>query len=242
MIRRIRSAAFSVFLFIFTIAMGALCMPAMLFGGGLARATIKLWARLALHGLKMLTGISYKIEGGDHLPTGGALIASNHQSMWETIALYAIAPKPVVIYKKELAHIPIYGWWAVAAGNIAVDRKGGAKALRAMTRKAKAHTDAGKQIIIFPEGTRMKPGERGALLPGVAGIYATAGAPCVPAVHDSGRYWRHPGYEKIPGVITLRFLPAIGPGLDRKQFLRELTARMENARPDLAAPENTHHG
>ncbi len=237
MVRRIRSAAFSVFLVVFVIVMGVLFMPVMLFGPRPSRMIVKLWARIVLRGLKLIAGVSYKIEGAENLPSGGALIASNHQSMWETIALYAIAPNPVMIYKKELARIPIYGWWAASPGNIAVDRKGGAKALRAMTREAKAHTDAGEQIIIFPEGTRLKPGQRGDLLPGVAGIYSATGAPCVPAVHDSGRFWLHPGYEKIPGTITLRFLPAIAPGLDRKQFLKELKARLENARPDLTGPK-----
>ena len=234
MIQRIRSAAFSVFLFLFVVSMGALCAPAMLLGRDATRAVAKLWSRLALQGLALLAGVRYRVEGAEHIPSGGALIAANHQSMWETIALYLLAPKPVMIFKKELARIPIYGWWAHAAGNIAIDRKGGAKALRAMARDAKAHVEAGEQIIIFPEGTRVKPGETANLLSGVAGVYAAANAPCVPAVHDSGKHWRHPGYEKIPGTITLRFLPAIAPNLDRKVFLRELKARFDSERPDLA--------
>ena len=176
------------------------------------------------------------------MPQGGALIAANHQSQWETIALYAMAPKPVMVFKKELTRIPVYGWWAARAGNIPVDRKGGAKALRAMTRAARARADAGEQIIIFPEGTRKKPGDPIALQPGVAGIYAAMNAPCTPVAHDSGRFWRFPGGEKIPGVITLRFLPAIAPGLDRKEFLRTLAASIESGRPDLIATGAPNHG
>jgi len=217
-------------------------MPLMLFGEGAARATVKAWSRLALFGLKWIAGVSYRVEGAENLPQGGALIAANHQSMWETIALYAIAPKPVMILKAELTRIPVYGWWARAAGNITIDRKGGAKALRAMARAAKRHAEAGHQVIIFPEGTRSPPGARPKFQPGVAGIYVAAGAPCVPAAHDSGCFWRHPSGEKTPGVITLRFLQPIPPGLDRKEFLRELQKRIENARPDLAAPEGTAHG
>ena len=235
---RLKSHAFSAFLVIFVALMGILCLPVALLGRKFARRTIKLWAQWSLRALKVITGISHRIEGAENIPATGAVIAANHQSMWETIALYALIPKPVMIFKQELTSIPVYGWWAALAGNIHIDRGGGAKALRAMTRKAKAHTDAGDQVIIFPEGTRIKPGERGAILPGIAGIYAATGAPCVPVAHDSGRFWRHPGNEKIPGVITLRFLPPIEPGLERKQFLKELETRLANARPDLTAVEH----
>ncbi|GJL90424.1 lysophospholipid acyltransferase family protein [Hyphococcus sp.] len=236
-----KSTAYSAFLVILIALMGILCLPLALLGRDAARATIKIWAKLSLRALKLITGISHRIEGAENIPSEGALIAANHQSMWETIALYALAPRPVIVFKQELTAIPVYGWWAGLAGNIQIDRGGGAKALRAMTRKAKAHTDTGEQIIIFPEGTRAKPGERRTLLPGVAGLYAATGAPCVPVAHDSGRYWRHPGNEKVPGTITLRFLPAIPPGLDRKVFLFELNNRIENARPDLASKVLEHN-
>ncbi len=222
-------------------------MPIMLLGRDASRRTVKAWSHFALFGLKWIAGVSYRIEGAENIPQDGALIAANHQSMWETIALYAIAPRPVIILKRELGRIPVYGWWARAAGNIMVDRKGGARALRAMTRAAKDHTDAGDQIIIFPEGTRTQPGARTKYQPGVAGIFKATGAPCVPAAHDSGRFWRHPGGQKNPGAITLRFLPAIAPGLDRKLFLAELQSVIEKARPDLvegdpAAPIGNTHG
>lgn len=222
--------------------MGIACLPMALFGHDAARATVKAWAKLSLRALKAITGISHRIEGAENIPSSGALIAANHQSMWETIALYALTPNPVVVFKQELTAIPVYGWWAGLAGNIQIDRGGGAKALRAMTRKAKLHTEAGHQIIIFPEGTRGKPGERRALLPGIAGMYAVTGAPCVPVAHDSGRFWRHPGNEKVSGTITLRFLPPIPPGLNRKVFLSELSTRIDNARPDLAPLELEAHG
>ncbi len=242
MTQRIRSAAFSIYLVVTILVMGIACLPVMLFGRHATRATVKTWSRLALFGLHQIAGISYTIEGAENMPRSGALIAANHQSMWETIALYALAPKPVMIFKKELKRIPIYGWWASLAGNIAVDRKGGAKALRAMTREVKARADAGEQVIIFPEGTRTPLGETQTLQPGVAGIYTAMEAPCTPVAHDSGRFWRHPGGEKVPGVITLRILPAIPAGLDRREFLRLLAARLEAARPDLTPAEATANG
>lgn len=233
MMTRIRSAIFAAFLILLIAVMGIVCLPIILFGRNAARGVVKLWARLTLASLKMIAGVYYRIEGAENMPQSGALIASNHQSMWETVAFYALAPKPVMILKKELLNVPVYGWWARAAGNIAIDRKGGAKALRAMMRAAKERIGAGEQIIIFPEGTRSPPGARAPLQPGVAGVYAATGAPCVPAAHDSGRFWIHPGLQKIPGTVTLRLMPPIEPGLDRKVFLRTLAARIESARPDL---------
>lgn len=237
MATRIRSAAFSIYLVVTVVVMGILCMPVMLLGRNATRATVKLWTRLALFGLHQIAGVSYSVDGAENMPQGGALIAANHQSMWETIALYALARRPVMIFKKELKNIPIYGWWAARAGNIAVDRKGGAKALRAMTRAVKARAEAGEQVIIFPEGTRTPPGETKELQPGVAGIYSAMETSCTPVAHDSGRFWRHPGGEKIPGAITMRILPAIPAGLDRREFLRVLTARLEQGRPDLISAE-----
>ncbi|MEO1137588.1 MAG: lysophospholipid acyltransferase family protein [Pseudomonadota bacterium] len=239
MMQRIRSTAFTVFLIGLVVVMGVALSPMMLFGKNPSRAVIQYWARLTLGGLKRIAGVSYRIEGAENIPVSGALIAANHQSMWETIALYALTPKPVMIFKKELLQIPIYGWWAARSGNIAVDRKGGAKALRDMSRAAKDRTGAGEQIVIFPEGTRMQPGQKAPLQPGVAGVYAATGAPCTPVAHDSGRHWRHPSGGKTPGVITIRFLPPIEPGLDRRAFLRELKARIESARPDLVEGSST---
>ena len=233
MIRRIRSAIFAAFLILLIAVMGVVCLPIILFGRTAARGVVKLWAQITLVALKAIAGVSYRVEGAENMPQSGALIASNHQSMWETVAFYALVPKPVMILKKELLNVPVYGWWARAAGNIAIDRNGGARALRAMMRAAKDRIDAGEQIVIFPEGTRSAPGARAPLQPGVAGIYTATGAPCVPAAHDSGRFWRHPAMEKIPGTVTLRLLPPIKPGLDRKTFLRTLAAQIEHARPDI---------
>ncbi len=233
MLIRLRSLAFAAFLVFFVGFIGFFCLPAALFGRNASRATVKSWSNTGLQALKLITGLSYRIEGAENIPDGGAIVAANHQSMWETIALHALLPKPVMAFKKELMNIPVYGWWARLAGHIPIDRKGGAKALRAFSRAAKARLDAGEQVIVFPEGTRSQPGEKSRFLPGVAGIYAASNAPCVPVAHDSGRYWRHPGIERRPGIITLRFLPPIPTGLDRKEFQQELKMRIEAARPDL---------
>jgi len=246
MLTALRSYAFAAFLAVTLAIMGIVLLPVVLFGKAAARSITKLWTRMGLAALKWITGVSHHIEGAEHLPHGGALVAANHQSMWETLALYALLPKPVMIFKAELLRIPVYGWWVRAAGNIAVDRKGGAKALKAMRDAAFEAIARGEQVIVFPEGTRVNIGETAAFLPGAAGIYQGAQAPCTPVAHDSGRFWRHPGVKLIPGDITLRFLPAIAPGLDRKSFLRGLKTRIDGARPDLVQNKSpgmeTTHG
>lgn len=232
--RRLGAIAFTAFLVSSAFFMGVLASPALLFGEDAARAVIKLWARMVLGALKIFTGVGWRVEGAENLPRGGAIVASNHQSMWETLVFFLLLEKPVMILKSELLRVPLYGWWARPAGNIAIDRKGGAKALRAMQKAAAEKIAAGGQVVVFPEGTRTPPGETKPYHPGVAGIYSKSNAPCIPVAHDSGRFWRHPGIKKTPGEITLRVLPAIPPGLDRKAFLAELQDRINAARPDLA--------
>lgn len=219
-----RSYLFTLFLALLTGVMGILCLPAVLFGPEAARAVIKAWSHVALAALKLLCGVSHRIVGAENLPSGAAIVAANHQSMWETVALFAILERPVMVFKKELLNIPVYGWWARAAG-VMIDREAGAKAIRALRQETDRRLAKGDQIVIFPEGTRGPPGGLLPLLPGIAGVYLVAGAPVTPAVHDSGLYWRHPGVMKNPGIITLNILPAIPPGLPRKDFM----ARLERA-------------
>lgn len=232
---RIGAIAFTAYLAASVLVMGVAAMPAMLFGERASRAFVKLWVRMALGALKLFAGVGWRIEGAENLPRGGAVVAANHQSMWETLALFLILPNPVFILKTELMRVPVYGWWVRPAGQITIDRKGGAKALRAMQRRAAQKIAEGRQVVVFPEGTRVAPGRTAPYRPGVAGVYLAANAPCIPVAHDSGRFWRHPGVDKRPGEITLRVLEPIAPGLDRKTFLTQLERRINAARPDLAA-------
>ena len=226
---------FLVFLVTITPIMGVILLPVLLLGKSTIRATIKIWAHLMLGGLKLICGISHRIEGIENIPEGGALIASNHQSMWETIALFTVLERPVMIFKRDFLKNPIYRWWGLATGGIPVDRDGGAMALRRMAREAAARIAEGEQIIVFREGTRAAIDAPIKLQPGVAGIYKAANKPCVPAVHNSGWYWRHPGGLKLPGEIILSFLPTIEPGMRSKTFIAELKTRLQENRPSPAS-------
>jgi 1-acyl-sn-glycerol-3-phosphate acyltransferase len=231
----VRAYLFTLFLALLTVSMGLVCLPAVLAGPNIARAVIKIWAHVTLGALRLICGVAHRVDGAENLPKGAAIVAANHQSMWETIALYAILDRPVMVFKKELLKIPVYGWWARATG-VMIDREAGAKAIRRLREETDKRLAKGEQIVIFPEGTRGPPGGLLPLLPGVAGVYLAAGAPVTPAVHNSGEHWRHPGVLKSPGVITLTILPPIPPGLPRKEFMARLeTALASGARQQAAA-------
>jgi 1-acyl-sn-glycerol-3-phosphate acyltransferase len=183
------------------------------------------WARATLWGLRVVAGIDMRIEGV--VPQGGVLIASKHMSMWDTLALYLVLDDPAIVLKRELLYVPFYGWFLWKATAIAIDRGAGARAVMKMTRAARAVIAAGRPILIFPEGTRKKPGAPPDYKPGVAALYGLLGVPCIPTALDSGRYWT--GFTKRPGTITLSFQEPIPPGLKRGPFMTALEASIESA-------------
>jgi 1-acyl-sn-glycerol-3-phosphate acyltransferase len=134
-----------------------------------------------------------------------------------------------VVLKRELFLVPFYGWYAARAGSIAIDRRGGAGALRRMVTAARRAASAGRPVVIFPEGTRTAPGHRLAYQPGVAALYQALQLPVVPAAVNSGLYWGRRSFVKRPGRIILAFLEPIAPGLPRREMMAELEARIEAA-------------
>ncbi|MBY0423766.1 MAG: 1-acyl-sn-glycerol-3-phosphate acyltransferase [Parvularculaceae bacterium] len=232
---RLRGAIHIAFMAALAVAVTPLAAPFVWLGGPkVALAVIRVWAGVSLVALRVLCGISYRVEGAENLPRGRAIVACNHQSMWETVALFALLPQPAAVFKESLLKVPVYGWWGKVSGSIPVDREAGALTVRRLMREAKDRLDQGFQLIIFPEGTRVPPGATAPLQPGVAAVYLSSHAPTVPVVHDSGVFWRHPGLERRPGVITMRFLPAIPPGLAREAFHARLEDAMTAGRRDLA--------
>ena len=139
--------------------------------------------------------------------------------------------------KKELLSIPLFGWFLKRAGMIAVDRKGGASALRSMARQATETLESGRSILIFPEGTRVAPGQTRPYQPGVAALYTQQKVPVVPVALNSGLFWGRRAFFKKPGTIVVQILPPIPPGLDRKAFMRDLESRIEPASAALAGGE-----
>lgn len=181
-----------------------------------------LWARYFSWCAANLLGIRSRVEGA--WPTGPVLVAAKHQSMFETIELLRLLDAPVPILKRELADIPLWGWVARRYGCIPVDRAGGAAALRRMVRQAQAAVAEDRMLIIYPEGTRVGPGEQPPLQPGFAGLYRGLELPVVPVALDAGRFWIRRSFAKRAGVATLRFGEPIPPGLARREIERRVHA------------------
>lgn len=205
-----------------------LYLPFLVLPGRWMHHGTRLWVRITFWLLRVTAGLDWQVRGRDHLPAGPAIFASKHQSAWETLVFYLLFDDPAYVLKRELFWIPFYGWYAKKARSVAVDRGGGARAMRSMIQGAEAAIADGRNIIIFPEGTRAAPGSGRPFHPGAAALYARLGVPLVPVALNSGLFWPRRRFLKRPGRITLEFLPAIEPGLDRK----ELRARLEGVIQD----------
>jgi 1-acyl-sn-glycerol-3-phosphate acyltransferase len=171
------------------------------------------WSRLMVRLAKTLLGIDWRVEGSENLPGRPAVILSKHQSAWETMAFQLIFPPQVHVLKRELLWIPFFGWGLALMSPIAIDRSRGAAALRAIARRGRERLAQGFWVIVFPEGTRVAPGERRAYQLGGAWLAAAAGAPVVPVAHNAGLFWPRNAFLKRPGTVTVR----IGPAIDTAQ-------------------------
>ncbi len=195
----------------------------------------RLWAKLSVWGLRWIVGARVQYRGLDKIPPGASLVACKHQSMLDTLVPFLMFDSPAFVLKQELLNAPVLGWYAQAMGMIPIDREAHASALKKLLRAARPARDAGRQIVIFPEGTRQDPGVRGDWKPGVAALYRDLGVPCVPVALDTGRIWAARGLIRRPGLATFEVLDAIPPGLSREDFMRTLEDRIETASDALLA-------
>lgn len=194
----------------------------------------RLWVRPILAALALLCGLRHEVRGRENLPEGAVLIAANHQSAWDTIIFSVELWDHVFVLKQELMRIPLFGLFLARAGLIPVDRQGGAKALKKMLAAAREAAALGRPIVIFPEGTRVAPGDHRPYQPGVAALYGQLDLPVVPVALNSGLYWRRRGFLKRPGTIVLEYLPPIPPGLPRREFIARLEEAIETRSRALA--------
>jgi 1-acyl-sn-glycerol-3-phosphate acyltransferase len=232
----LRSVIFNILYTLWTAGMHILCLPLLLGPRRWSRAAGGVWIRTDLWLLRHLVGLDHQVTGTENLPKGPAIFAAKHQSAWETLFLSRYLDYPAFVLKRELLSIPLFGWYLRKVGMIAVDRSAGASALRNMARQASAAFAEGRSILIFPEGTRVPPGESRPYHPGVAALYGQLKVPVVPVALNSGLFWGRRAFVKRPGTVTVAFLPPIPPGLDRKAFMRELESRIETAATVLANP------
>lgn len=209
------SALFTLFFVVGTILFVIAGLTASLFGSRPCQVVVGGWAHYHYALARLFLGIRSKVEG--IIPDGPVLFAVKHQSMFETVEVVRLCSAPVVVMKRQLADMPIFGWMARVYGSIPVDRNAGPKALREMLKLGRKAIADGRPIVIFPEGTRVAVGDTPPLRSGFAGMYRALGLPVVPIAMDSGRLWGS-GLDKVPGTVTFRVGETIPAGLDRKQI------------------------
>lgn len=177
-------------------------------------ARAQLWVRFNLWMLEHICGMRYDVRGLENVPAQNGVILSKHQSAWEAFHFQAIFPPLVFLLKQELLDIPVWGWAMRLMEPIAIDRSAKAAALKRVLREGEARLQAGHWVVIFPEGTRVPPGERGRYNSSGAALAHRAGCPVVPVAHNAGEFWRRQAFLKFPGVIQVR----VGPAIDARQF------------------------
>ncbi|MGH6833632.1 MAG: lysophospholipid acyltransferase family protein [Methyloceanibacter sp.] len=200
-----------------------------------AMAALGVHARFELWLLKVIIGTKLEVRGQEKLPKGACLVASKHQSAWETFALIPLFRDPALLMKRELFWIPFHDWFSHKFEMIPVDRDKGPAALRRMLREARRRVADGREIIIFPEGTRRPPGAPPDYKTGVILLYEALGIPCVPVALNSGLFWPRRSTERRPGTIVVEFLDPLPPGLPKAEFLKRLTEAIETASMRLLA-------
>lgn len=233
----IRSALFLTLYVGWTLLLGILYLPLLLAPRSVVVAATKVWLA-GLRGLaRLVIGVSWRIEGLENLPAGPVIVAAKHQSAFDTFLFHALLDDPVYVLKRELFRIPLVGWYMRAAGMIGIDRGAGAKALRSMLEACGEALAEGRQIVIFPEGTRVAVGESRPYHPGVAALAARfPDVPVLPVTLNSGLLWGRKAFLKHPGTVTLKVLPAMEPGLAKRAFLDTLQTRIEEAGAALPHP------
>jgi 1-acyl-sn-glycerol-3-phosphate acyltransferase len=184
----------------------------------------RMWARFIVTGARVICGIRVAVDGLERIPGGSALIASQHQSAFDTVVWLTLVPRCCYVFKQELLRIPLFGPLLPLTGMIAVDRSGGASALRGLLREADRAVSERRQIVIFPEGTRAEPGAILPLQPGIVALAARTRLPVFPVVTDSGSIWGRRAFSKPPGTIHIRILEPIEPGLGRQELMKRLEA------------------
>ncbi|MBE9605052.1 1-acyl-sn-glycerol-3-phosphate acyltransferase [Acetobacteraceae bacterium H6797] len=226
----LRSLLFNAIFFSFTAVTMIVILPFGLVNAGFVRPAAGYWARAVVWLLRAICGIRLVVEGRQNLPAGPCVIASKHQSAFDTIIWFALVPGCTYVLKQELMRIPLYGMLARRMEMIPVDRAGGGSALKAMVRASMAALRKGRQIIIFPEGTRVDPGQTGRYQPGVVAIaHSMKGAPVIPVATNSGTCWGRRMLHKPPGTIALEILPALPTGLTKAEFMARLEGAIEPA-------------
>lgn len=231
-----RSLLFVVWLYATMAAIGIGLWPFVLTNERYVWVALRAWGRTTVWGLRWIVGARVSIEGKEHLPQGGALIAMKHQSMLDTIVPALFLSRPAFVFKRELLSMPVMGAY-LARNQIPVDRGGHAKALKSVVRGAREVVLKGGQVVIFPEGTRQELDAPPDYKPGIAAMYRDLNVPVTPVALNTGLIWKPKGIVRKPGHVTFKILPPIPAGLPREAFMRELERILESESQALLPPD-----
>jgi 1-acyl-sn-glycerol-3-phosphate acyltransferase len=230
----VRSLIFNLFLYVFTAFSSVVAMTIGMVAPRNLPGFARWWSQTWLKAYRLICGVSYTVLGREHLPEGGCIIAMKHQSTWDTFAMFAIFREPVFVFKSELTRIPFFGKALLQLGCIPVKRGTGRAALDSMTEGVAVARSNGKQVVIFPEGTRGAVGAPTTYKTGVSHMYSTIGGDFVPVALNSGLYWPRHQFLRPPGRIVVEILPVIPPDLPRKDMQSRLVEAIERASRRLA--------
>jgi 1-acyl-sn-glycerol-3-phosphate acyltransferase len=225
----LRSLLFNLLFFAWSAFIQLLCLPSLLLSHRVVARVQRIWVRVTLALLAGVCRLRHEIRGLEQLPREPCIIASKHQSAWDTFIFCLLVKTPSYVVKRELLWIPVFGWYLRQTECIPIDRRGGAITLKRMIADARDKLEKGRYIIIFPEGTRVPPGQQRPHHPGVAALYAQLRVPVVPVALNSGLFWGRRTFLKKPGCITVELQAPIAPGLSRAAFTAELQRKIETA-------------
>lgn len=204
----------------------------------LPKRYFKVWIQSLFHGIywleKHVLGLDYEVIGLENLPKEGPyIIASNHQSLWETMKFQLFISFPCYVQKAELFRIPFFGWLSWKGEPIAVKRESGGASIKHLLKSALEKKEEGRVIVIFPQGTRTPIGAKHSYKVGIALIYNHLNIPVVPVALNSGVFWGRNSFQKYPGKVTIKILPPIKPGLPKKDFMVKLEETIEPVAAEL---------
>ena len=232
--RLVRSLLFQALFYLNTVFWLLVALPTFFMPYRAVLGVAKTWGRVNLVLLRV-AGIKVEVRGRERIPKGALIVASKHQSTWETTALMPLFDNPLFILKRELEWIPLFGWLLIKGRMVPVNRGAGSQALAEMTERARIELSRGRQLIIFPEGTRRPAGAEPRYKYGVAHLYAAEGVPCLPVALNSGVFWPRHSLVLRPGTVIVEILDPIMPGIDKDVFFKRLQDVIETATARLIA-------
>lgn len=225
----LRSTIFQILFYLVTLVMMIIGSPVLILPRRWGWWYVPFWANVLLFLLRWIVGLKVEVRGRENIPDGGCIVASKHQSAWETFALIPHFSSPTYILKRELRWIPIFGWYTAKFRQIPINRGKKAAALAAMVEAAKQAIAEKRQILIFPEGTRRPVGAEPRFKFGVAHLYRDLNCKVLPVALNAGLYWPRASWVVYPGTVIVEFLPVIEPNLPADRFHETLVDRIETA-------------